>query len=213
MQETSLEFKGLKRGLYAVYKGSGNFETFLKALEAKLDNSGGFFAGAVLAGIYGIELDDIEEEILVRTLGERYDMKMKRPITGGIARNRPGDNSGSGRDTRFVYSTLRSGQRVSSKGNVIVLGDVNAGAEVEAGGNIVVMGSLRGSAWAGAPDNYETLISAVVLKPTQLRIGGIAVRWPDGERPVEEPEMAYVEKGKVYVRSIYGIKQMGQQTT
>ncbi len=206
MQETSLEFKGLKKGLYAVYKGAGSFEVFLRTLEAKLNKSGDFFAGAILAGIYGIELDDIEEDILVQTLDERYGMKMKRPVTRGIIRTPSRSNNDRYMDTRFVYSTLRSGQRVSSKGNVVVLGDVNAGAEVEAGGNIVIMGSLRGNAWAGAPDNYEALVSAVMLQPTQLRIGGIAVRWPDGKQPIEEPEMAYVEKGKVYVRSIYGIK-------
>jgi hypothetical protein len=52
MQETSLEFKGLKKGLYAVYKGTGGFEDFIGALEAKLNSSGDFFTGAYVAGVY-----------------------------------------------------------------------------------------------------------------------------------------------------------------
>ena len=132
-----MEFKGLKQGLYAVYKGSGSFESFLEALEAKLESAGGFFAGANLAGIYGIELDDIEEDILAGILEKRYDIKMKRPLSSKEAPSQP--NSSEGIATKFVYSTLRSGQKVSFEGNVVVLGDVNAGAEVEAGGSIVVM--------------------------------------------------------------------------
>jgi septum site-determining protein MinC len=204
MQQTSLEFKGLKHGLYAVYKGSGSFEDFLGVLEEKLKGAGGFFEGAYLAGVYGIELDDIEEDILAETLESRYGMKMKRPLSSKDVPPRPNGNADMA--TKFVYSTLRSGQRISYEGNVVILGDVNAGAEVEAGGSIVVMGSLRGSAKAGMPDNHDASISAVSLQPIQLRIGGIAVRWPDEERQSDDPEMAYIEQGKMYVRPIYDIK-------
>ncbi len=199
-----MEFKGLKKGLYAVYKGTGGFEDFIGALEAKLNSSGDFFTGAYVAGVYGIELDEIEEDILAQILQERYGIKTKRPLSG---KNGPPGMDGSGEmATRFVYSTLRSGQKVSYEGNVVVMGDVNAGAEVEAGGSIVVMGTLRGSVKAGVPDNNDATVSAILLKPTQLRIGSIVVRWPDEERHIEEPEIAYVEQGRMYVRSVYDVK-------
>lgn len=199
-----MEFKGLKKGLYAVYKGAGSFEDFLEALEIKLNGSGDFFTGAYVAGVYGIGLDDIEEDILAKVLEDKYGIKTKRPLS---RKSRSlGKDSGGEMATRFVYSTLRSGQKVSYEGNVVVLGDVNAGAEVEAGGNIVVMGTLRGNARAGMPDNHGASVTAILLKPTQLRIGGIAVRWPDEERHIDEPEMAYVEQGKMYVRSVYDVK-------
>lgn len=205
MQEGGLEFKGLKEGLYAVYKGTGGFEDFLAVLEDKLNNSGKFFAGAHLAGVYGIDLDDIERDILIQILGGKYGIKMKQPFP---SKKTPSwiDCRDEDGDTSFVYSTLRSGQRVASGGNVVVLGDVNAGAEVEAGGNIVVMGTLRGSARAGMPDNYRASVSAIILHPTQLRIGGITVRWPDEKRHVDEPEIAYIEDGKMYVRPVGSAK-------
>ncbi|HQA48472.1 MAG TPA: hypothetical protein PK985_08080, partial [Bacillota bacterium] len=92
MQEVSLEFKGLKQGLYAVYKGPTNFEDFLGALEAKLESAGSFFEGAYLAGVYGIELDDIEEDILAETLQNRYCIKMKRPLSSKESPSRPEAN-------------------------------------------------------------------------------------------------------------------------
>lgn len=199
-----MEFKGLKQGLYAVYKGPTSLEDFLKALEAKLESAGNFFEGAHLAGVYGIELDDIEEDILAETLQNRYGIKMKRPLSSKDSPSRPEINGDM--VTRFVYSTLRSGQRVCYGGNVVVLGDVNAGAEIEAGGSIVVMGALRGSAKAGVPDNHDASVSAILLRPIQLRIGGIAVRWPDEEAYGNEPEMAYIEQGRMYVRPIYDRK-------
>jgi septum site-determining protein MinC len=204
MQEVSLEFKGLKQGLYAVYKGPTTFEDFLGALEAKLERAGSFFEGAHLAGVYGIELDDIEEDILAETLQNRYGISIKRPLSSKDSPSPPEVNGD--RVTKFVYSTLRSGQRVCYEGNVVVLGDVNAGAEIEAGGSIVVMGALRGSARAGVPDNHDASVSAILLRPIQLRIGEIAVRWPDEKTYSSEPEMAYIEQGRMYVRPIYDRK-------
>jgi septum site-determining protein MinC len=204
MQRNILEFKGLKKGLYAIYKGADRFEDFLQALEGKLDGAGDFFAGACMAGVYGIELSEIEEDILGDLLKGRYKMEIKVPLLNKDTVSRSGIIADFG--TRFVKSTLRSGQSVSCEGNVVVLGDVNAGAEVEAGGSIVVMGSLRGTARAGVPDRNEAIISAISLQPTQLKIGKVVVRWPDEERYADEPEIAYVQQDVMYVRPLSDIK-------
>lgn len=76
-------------------------------------------------------------------------------------------------DARFVYATLRGGQRIETEHSLVVFGDVNSGAEVVAGGDIVVLGALRGIAHAGAYDETGggRVIFALNLQPTQLRIG------------------------------------------
>ncbi len=204
MREISLEFKGLKNGLYAICRGIGSFEEFLETMEEKLSNAGDFFSGAYLAGVYGLTLDQIEEDILEEILESKYGIKVKRPLSG---KETPSQSDTAGdMPTRFVHSTLRSGQKVSYGGNVVILGDINAGAEVEAGGCIVVMGSLRGNAKAGAPDNHEASISAISLQPTRLKIGKIAARWPDQKRHAGQPETAYIQKGKMYVKPIFDIR-------
>ncbi len=76
-------------------------------------------------------------------------------------------------DTKFIRSSLRSGQKVEFEGSIVVLGDVNCGAEVIAGENIVVLGNLRGLAHAGAKGNKEAIISAGAIEATQIRISNV----------------------------------------
>lgn len=105
--------------------------------------------------------------------------------------------------TILVCRHLRSGQKLFSEGNVVVLGDVNPGAEVIAGGNILVMGSLRGMAHAGAFGDDSAVISAYRLSPTQLRIANHITRPPDGEViVVENPELARIRAGKVVIEKL-----------
>ncbi|MEO2069202.1 MAG: septum site-determining protein MinC [Desulfurobacteriaceae bacterium] len=52
-------------------------------------------------------------------------------------------------EVKFLRKTVRSGEKITSTGDLVILGDVNPGAEIEAGGNVYVMGSLRGIVKAG----------------------------------------------------------------
>ena len=102
--------------------------------------------------------------------------------------------------TMLIKRTLRSGQRIRFAGNVVVLGDVNPGAEVVAAGDIVVMGTLRGVAHAGATGGTEAIVAAFRLHPTQLRVGAVIGRAPDGLIPrPEAPEVARVRDGVLVV--------------
>ena len=81
-------------------------------------------------------------------------------------------------DTRSIFTTLRSGQKIETEHSVVILGDINSGAEVIAGGDIFVLGALRGVAHAGAFDETGggRVIMALDLQPTQLRIGTVISR-------------------------------------
>jgi len=106
-------------------------------------------------------------------------------------------------DTVMVCRHLRSGQKLFSEGNVVILGDVNPGAEVIAGGNIIVLGSLRGMVHAGAFGDETALISAYRMNPTQLRIANHITRPPDGERvELNIPELARIRAGKVVIEKL-----------
>ena len=80
----------------------------------------------------------------------------------------------------LVRRTLRSGQTVRHTGHVVVIGDVNPGAEIIAGGDVVVWGRLRGTVHAGAGGDDDAVVCALVLAPTQLRIGSHIARSPGG---------------------------------
>lgn len=102
-------------------------------------------------------------------------------------------------DTRLVFATLRSGQKIETEHSLVVIGDVNPGAELVAGGDIVVLGTLRGIAHAGAYDESGAgrTIFALNLHPTQLRIGMVISRgYPN---PRKGPEIARVEGDLIVV--------------
>jgi septum site-determining protein MinC len=83
------------------------------------------------------------------------------------------------KNSLYLKQTLRAGQAVSHKGDLVIIGDVNAGAEVMAEGDITIWGSLRGIAHAGIDGNTKAEIRALRLQPIQLRIANYIARSPD----------------------------------
>lgn len=75
----------------------------------------------------------------------------------------------------MLAGRVRSGQKVTARKHLTIMGDVNPGGEVVAGGDILVMGSLKGKATAGYPDNEERIILALDFQPEQLQIAGYVV--------------------------------------
>jgi septum site-determining protein MinC len=106
-------------------------------------------------------------------------------------------------ETVMICRHLRSGQKFFTRGNIVILGDINPGAEVIAGGNILVMGALRGLAHAGAMGDEHSVIAAFRLNPTQLRIADHITRAPDGERALaSNPELARIKGGRVVIEKL-----------
>ncbi len=85
------------------------------------------------------------------------------PVQAGVSAN----------STLLVDRPLRSGQRVYSAGDVIVLDAVSHGAEIIAGGNIHVYAALRGRALAGAHGDTSARIFCSRLEPELVAIAGV----------------------------------------
>jgi septum site-determining protein MinC len=102
-------------------------------------------------------------------------------------------------DTRIIYGTLRSGQKIETEHSIVVFGDVNSGAEVIAGGDIVILGTLRGIAHAGAYDESGggRVIFSLNLRPTQLRIGLVISRGSGSEEAESTPRGGLPEVARV----------------
>jgi len=105
----------------------------------------------------------------------------------------------------YLRQTLRSGQTVSHKGHLVIIGDVNPGAEVMAEGDVTVWGALRGIAHAGIGGNLDAEIRALRLQPIQIRIGHAIARSPDKPRvkfsrlASSGPETARIIDGKIKI--------------
>lgn len=112
--------------------------------------------------------------------------------------------------TVYLRKTIRSGQSISSDGNILVIGDVNPGAEIIAKGDITVWGVLGGIAHAGSDGNNYAKIRALKLNPVQIRIGEVFARRPDTvnlpyvQKSCEyTPEEAFTYKGSIVIRKIH----------
>jgi septum site-determining protein MinC len=105
----------------------------------------------------------------------------------------------------YLRQHLRSGQTVSHKGHLVIIGDVNPGAEVMAEGDVTVWGALRGIAHAGIGGNTDAEIRALKLQPIQIRIANAIARSPDKPRykfsrfANSGPETARIIDGKIKI--------------
>jgi len=97
---------------------------------------------------------------------------------------------------------IRSGDKISSNGNLIVIGDVNPGAQISARKNIYVWGKLRGVAIAGISGDENCIISSLYLNPVQLRINSTVAIGPK-EKPLNHyPEIASLEFGRIVIKPL-----------
>lgn len=76
-------------------------------------------------------------------------------------------------DALILSGRVRSGQNVTARKHLVLLGDVNPGGEVVAGGDILILGSLCGTAAAGQPDHAEAIVLALDFRPIQVQISGV----------------------------------------
>ncbi len=104
------------------------------------------------------------------------------------------------KDDILHEGTVRSGDRISSNGNLCIVGDVNPGAIVSAKKNIYVWGKLLGIAYAGKSGNKNASISSLYLNPLQLRIADVIAIGPKDKPKNYYPEIAVIEKQTIIIK-------------
>ncbi|MEI7556292.1 septum site-determining protein MinC [Candidatus Chlorohelix sp.] len=203
------------------------FSELLNELEGRLEQSGKFFLRAhtsVDLGRREVDQSDLE---LLQGLMARHEIKLEKIISGSnstrsVARrvgiefllpNRentrlphqperetnavPFDNA----EALFVRRTLRSGQLLKHHGDICLLGDLNPGAQIIAGGNVIVWGIVRGviEAGVGVTTEQKSVVCALQLTPSLLRIGEVLARAPETHSRNYYPEIARVNNGSIVI--------------
>ena len=112
--------------------------------------------------------------------------------------------------TLYIQRTLRSGQSITSDGNIVIIGDANPGSEIIAKGDITVWGILGGIAHAGSEGNQYAKIRALKMNAIQLRIADTFARRPDNinipyiqKTDTFIPEEACVRKKQIIIHKIH----------
>ena len=96
--------------------------------------------------------------------------------------------------------TVRSGDRISSNGNLCIIGDVNPGAIISAKKDIYVWGKLLGIAFAGKGGDYNASITSLYLNPLQLRIADVIAIGPKDKPKNYYPEIAVIDQQTINIK-------------
>ena len=212
--------KGTRDGLLIVLPSEAPWNELVRVLGDQLDAAREFWSGAATQVDVGEhQLDEQQVKRLQEMLNKRYQLQLTA-LFGKDAKTRatatqlgltteveatPEPEAPAGRNYQnnalYLRQTLRSGQILRHDGTVVICGDVNPGGEVIASGDIVILGTLRGVAHAGAKGDESAQITAINLRPTQLRIAGYIARSPDqGDPPLTyHPEYAWVSGGEIHI--------------
>jgi septum site-determining protein MinC len=193
----AVTFKLTKNGLVIVLDDNLDFNTIKRLLKKKLEESKDFFQGAILkTTIQGRDLEDYELEELRQIISSETGFE---DIAEEVVTFDWSKNTVEGK-TKFYRGTMRSGNQINYKGNVVVMGDVNPGAEIIATGNIVVTGVLKGTVHAGCKGNRNAIVSAKGIYPTQLRIADLITVSPeDKPNEVQNFETACIRDNNIYI--------------
>src|SRR5512142_1761902 len=215
-ERRQMQIKGIKDGLL-VTLGEGEWAELEAALLAHVEDKAAFFRGARVALdvgnhiLHAAELGALRDRLsskgisLWAVIGNSPVTEQTAQVLGLATRLstprpertiRSMDTNLEGENAVFVQRTLRSGFKVSHRGHVIVLGDVNPGAEVIAGGSVIVWGRLRGVVHAGADGDENAMVCALEMTPTQLRIAGLVVAPPQHKGKLG-PETAHIRDGQL----------------
>jgi len=196
-----ISIRGRMDGL-AIEVGAGPWPEVTAALAARLDQSASFFRNANVALELGPRALAEDELNVIATLLRKHGMALALVRTGaertfqsalalGLTVTLEGADGAAMAEAAaattnvntagfFVYrGYLRSGNRLRRQEHVLVIGDVNPGAEVISDGDVLVWGRLRGIVHAGAAGNVRSIVAALDMEPTQLRIADVMTTSPD----------------------------------
>ncbi|MCI8515816.1 MAG: septum site-determining protein MinC [Hungatella sp.] len=209
--KNSVVIKSNKSGMTVIMAPEVPFEQLLKDLAVKFEESARFWGAAqmalTLAGrpvtpeqefqIANVIMDHSQIEIVCLV---DLDGNRTRRCEKALNEKLMELSSATG---QFYRGCLKKGESLESEASIVVIGDVEQGARVTAKGNVIVLGELRGTVVAGAAGNEESVIAALTMAPTQLKIADVATKINEkGRRLGRGPMTAEIREGEICVISI-----------
>lgn len=213
-----IQIKATRAGFTLAPNRDATFESLKAYLEERLVESRNFFVHSEMMldlrekplrtdeilALRDLLAEKAEVKLVEVKLGEDFSFLLEKP-SASIA---PAPHRVQARHSEepaavIVHNTCRSGARVVSPSDCVILGDVNPGAEVIAAGDIIVFGSLRGLAHAGAAGDRSARIWALSIEPSQLRIADLLAVPPRGDKSGGKRfEVAEIQKDQIEVISL-----------
>ncbi|WP_082233703.1 septum site-determining protein MinC [Halobacillus massiliensis] len=195
--------KGTRDGLTLRLNDQCSFHDILKELEEKLSVGSGDETEEPMIRV-NIQLGNRfltsdQQDQLKEIVRERQKLVVER-IDSNVITKAHALEWKEQTDVKPIVKTVRSGQVVEVKGDLLLLGDVNPGGRVTATGNIFIMGKLQGIAHAGRNGDTETVIAASYMKPNQLRIADQLSRAPEDSEEGVYNECGFIDQSESKIR-------------
>lgn len=215
MERSAVIIKSNPNGLIISLSPDLPFDELLIAVGEKFRGSADFFRNARLALTFrGRALTREQETQLVDAIVENSTIQIlcvidedketaeyyKNAVMHALEKKKEEEGL-------FYRGTLHSGQSFETETSVVILGDVNPGAQVTSKGNIVVLGCCMGNLYAGAGGDTKCFAAALTMKPTVVKIAGLAARSAivkkkdTGEYPID-PKIVFIKDDHLQIRSI-----------
>ncbi len=212
-----VQVKADRNGFTLVPDPAATFDAIVAYMRQRLEHSHDFFhktdmvldlrtkpfRSDEITALYEILFDKAQVKLIEVRLSDDLsfmvegEMQRRRMRASGTEKPKENDSP------LIVRNTCRSGVRIVSPSDCVVLGDVNPGAEIVASGDIIVFGSLRGIAHAGAAGELSARIWALSIEPSQIRIADLVAVPPKGGKPVPKRfEVAEVQSGAIQVITV-----------
>lgn len=208
-----LEFKGRNNGISIKVLKYDTINNLVNAIIDKINKNINFFSGSDIVEIDGL-LGNKDIDIIKNSLNKIEGVRVNLSSNNIISEKK--DDSKDKKDkkiksddemkTKFIQSTIRSGQLIEYDGNIVIIGDVNPGGEIKAKGNIIVFGRVKGIVHAGYKNtNNNCIVAAYKLNPTQLRICDV-ITIPPSEKSTNIMEVAKISGGTINVTPTMNIE-------
>tara|TARA_B100000700_G_C15003629_1_gene837488 strand:- start:1450 stop:2097 length:648 start_codon:yes stop_codon:yes gene_type:complete len=152
--------------------------------------------------IIKIQSNIVETIVSAKSISLNAELSLDNEDQKPIKTQVPNNNSTSTKEFLLHKGTIRAGEHIKSEGDLLVIGDVNPGALVSANGNVMIWGKLLGIAHAGQSGDPKARISALKLKPVQLRIANKVAKGPKENQEPGLAEQAEISSGLIVINPL-----------
>lgn len=208
-----IKIKGVNSNLLVLFESSPFAEAY-RELSEKIHSSQQLFKGSrVVFGGPGVADFSGDELASLQQLCLNYGMVLNNtelPVRSSAGATRTPAPSPPPPKDLFIHRNLRSGQKAHSEGSVVVWGDVHESAEINAGRDIIVLGKLEGIAHAGCFGDTGSIVFALNLLPSQIRIGDRISRSPEEQSHRPYPEVAYIDDDGICIKPYNPRENLGR---
>ena len=208
---STVVIKGSRSGLTEYLDPEPPFSQLLRDIAVKFRESAKFWGSVQMAlTLEGRELTAAEEFAVVNTITENSQTEILCLLDTDAQRIERCEKALNeklmelnSRTGQFFRGDLLPGESFESEASIVIIGNVLRGSRVTARGNIIVLGELNGSAHAGAAGGEDNVIVALDMAPFQIKIAGYAGSFgKKGRRLGRGPLAACVEDGQIVVKPL-----------